>query len=190
MKTLKREQSGFGTVELVLIVIIICLIGVVGWLVYKNKHQSPPKTVTITKTVVAKPSASTKTTPQSVVKIPELGIRLVNVPDSIKDLTYSVASTSADQNYKAVWFTTSSLAKLDDKCGIGGLNKYPGTYNTATDQFPLTAFAKQFDGFWIASTRTGVPCGEAGTASFNLQYQQIQAYSQFVKESSNIQLSN
>lgn len=61
MKKLKNDESGFGAFEAVLIVIIVILIGAVGWLVYKNQHkdkatvnQSSAKTAAKSKSPAAK----------------------------------------------------------------------------------------------------------------------------------------
>lgn len=39
MSKIAKNQKGFGAVEAVLILIIVILIGVVGWLVYKDRHN-------------------------------------------------------------------------------------------------------------------------------------------------------
>ncbi len=61
MRILKNNEKGFGTVEAILIVIILVLIGAVGYLVYKNHHKTPPKVVTITKTVTNTPKTNSTT---------------------------------------------------------------------------------------------------------------------------------
>jgi hypothetical protein len=55
MKSLNKNEQGFGTVEIIMLVVIIVLIGTVGYLVYKNHHQ-PTKVVTITRTITASSS--------------------------------------------------------------------------------------------------------------------------------------
>ncbi len=42
MHKLKKNQSGFGGAELLLIIVIVALLGVVGWLVYKDNHKTTP----------------------------------------------------------------------------------------------------------------------------------------------------
>lgn len=66
MGKLQDNETGFSVVEIVLVVVVIALIGTVGWLIYKNHHKttvssstsnSAPKT-TNTKTLTVTPSNS------------------------------------------------------------------------------------------------------------------------------------
>jgi Tfp pilus assembly protein PilE len=54
MSIFQKNESGFGTIELLLTVAVIALLGVVGWLVYKNDHKTKP----IATSVSAKQSAT------------------------------------------------------------------------------------------------------------------------------------
>ncbi len=61
MLKLKNNDDGFSAVELVMVIVIVGLIGVVGWMVYKNHHKAAPvAAVTVTKTVT-KPATTTPT---------------------------------------------------------------------------------------------------------------------------------
>ncbi len=186
----KSNQNGFSHVESLLILIIVLIIGFIGYYVYTTKQNTGKSLSANTSKAVPKTSGtSTKTKAQNVIKIPELGVELINVPESIKDMTFEISKPGTDQKYTAAaLFTTPSLAKLDSRCSIGGLDNFPGTYNNGTGDYPFATFAKQFDSFWIASTHSSVPCGEIDTPSFILQTEQIQAYSQLVKTGSNIQI--
>lgn len=55
-----KNENGFSAVELIFILVIVVLIGVVGYLVYKNHHQ-PIKVVTVTKTVTTPTKIPTTT---------------------------------------------------------------------------------------------------------------------------------
>ena len=57
MNKLSKNQKGFTAIEAVLIVVILVLIGVVGWLVYKNQHKTTA--VKIATTSSNKPAATT-----------------------------------------------------------------------------------------------------------------------------------
>ena len=61
MSKLTKNEKGFSAIELIMIVVIVVLIGGLGYIVYKNKHQ-PTKVVTVTKTVVAPTKSNTATT--------------------------------------------------------------------------------------------------------------------------------
>lgn len=56
MNKIKKNESGFSVTEVILVVVIVALIGVVGWLVYKDHHKTT--TVNITNTPATKPSTS------------------------------------------------------------------------------------------------------------------------------------
>ncbi|HUD06300.1 MAG TPA: hypothetical protein VMR34_00265 [Candidatus Saccharimonadales bacterium] len=61
MKKLNNNDSGFSAVELILAIVILALIGTVGWLVYKNHHKTTSASAATVST--AKPVySSTKTT--------------------------------------------------------------------------------------------------------------------------------
>jgi hypothetical protein len=61
-RNLKNNERGFGAVEAILIVVIVVLIGTVGYLVYKDKHKTPAKVVTVTKTVTVTPRSTSSAT--------------------------------------------------------------------------------------------------------------------------------
>lgn len=54
MSKLSKNEQGFSIVELIMVIVIVILIGTVGYFVYKN-HQ-PTKAVTLTKTVTKTPA--------------------------------------------------------------------------------------------------------------------------------------
>jgi cytoskeletal protein RodZ len=60
-----NHQKGFATVEAVLVLVILILIGVVGWMVYKNHHKSTSSTTSSHSTTSSSntsTSSSTQTT--------------------------------------------------------------------------------------------------------------------------------
>jgi len=57
MHTVKNNQLGFGAVELVLIVIVLALLGAVGWSVYQR--QTTPSGTSTTTTNTTKPTTNT-----------------------------------------------------------------------------------------------------------------------------------
>lgn len=40
MKSINRNQSGFSTIEIILIIVIVGAIGLIGWFVYHTKQNS------------------------------------------------------------------------------------------------------------------------------------------------------
>jgi hypothetical protein len=61
MDKLRNSQSGFGVVEVVLIVVIIALIGLAGWFVYRDHHKTTVANTTISSSSKPATSTSTKT---------------------------------------------------------------------------------------------------------------------------------
>jgi Tfp pilus assembly protein PilE len=60
MGKIRQNEAGFSPVEVVLVIVVVALIGVVGWLVYKNHNKSTNTSSTTANTT------STKTTTQPV----------------------------------------------------------------------------------------------------------------------------
>ncbi len=50
MNKLSKNENGFGAVELILIIVIVALIGVVGWLVYRDRNKTTNSTLTTSTT--------------------------------------------------------------------------------------------------------------------------------------------
>jgi len=94
MNRIKNNESGFSAVEIVMVVVIVSLIGAVGFLVYKDNHK---KTVVVTKTVVVAPKPATINTnsnnTQKYINITEWDVR---VPYQGSD-TLTVSNQTCDQ---------------------------------------------------------------------------------------------
>ena len=86
-------------------------------------------------------------------KIPELGIELVNIPASLADMNYAVNPHGKPSDSMTVAFSTISIGKLSDKCSPsstpnGALTRKEGEYVNFPykERIPLL---KQFKGFWV-----------------------------------------
>src|ERR1035438_1728382 len=108
MKKLRNDNSGFSAVEVILVIAVVILIGVVGWLVYKDHHKTT--TADTTTTSATKPATSTKTTTstpatpvQQYVTISAWGVR---VPYPSGD-TLSVSSQTCTENGDAAGDTVN-----------------------------------------------------------------------------------
>lgn len=55
----RHNQSGFSAIELILIILVVGLLGTVGWLVYKTQNKAPVSTPT-SSTQTSAPTANTK----------------------------------------------------------------------------------------------------------------------------------
>ena len=66
MGKLQKDQKGFSAVEVVLVLVIVALVGAIGFLVYKNQHKTKAAPVASTTT-----TKSTTTTPTKTVTAPD-----------------------------------------------------------------------------------------------------------------------
>ncbi len=193
MGKLRNNESGFGVVEIILVLVIVALIGAVGYLVYKNHSKTvvtPVAATTTTKPATTSPaktatlSTATPVANANLIKLSELGVE-ITVPDSIKDLTYKVftyTGTSAalhDDSGKPLATTqanmsTSSLLADNTSCTpasspLGILFKVDGTYPTnPTSDNAGGKLVKQFGGFYI-----GYSGGSAGGCDATQQRQAV-----------------
>lgn len=84
---MKRDQSGFGTPTILIVILIAGLIGGIGWYVYSKNNDSEPKTVTVVKKNSTKKSTAKSTSPTT------------SIPDSLKE---NVAAAIESQNTAAL----------------------------------------------------------------------------------------
>ncbi|GEM_PF-3112623 len=59
---MKKNQKGFGAVEAMLVLVIVVLVGVAGYMVYKNHHKTTTTASSANSTRTTPSSTSTKTT--------------------------------------------------------------------------------------------------------------------------------
>jgi len=197
MNKLKQNESGFSAVEVVLVLIIVVLLGVVGWFVYKNQKKTSPSTTTTTSTTTPT-STKTTTTPapistqpkdQNVVKLQELGIQ-ITVPDTLKDLTYSSKKSTGNEysDSTLAYFSTQALTAKDSRCSSSGGNpplgwiaKTPGQYpNSPNVDNSSGTLVKQFQTYYIAYRSPGMGCFEdtqTNESTIKLMQQLQSAYS-------------
>jgi len=170
MNRIYKNQKGFSGVEVILIVVIVALIGVVGWLIYKDNNKTKTTNIATTSSnsstnksatpTTTKTSTSTPTTPSqpttssatTVFKIPQLGIQ-ITVPSSLSTLTYYYLA-----QYSTADFSTSTLAARASSCtansstdnanydALGSLTKGQGIGKSQPD----VTIEKQYSTYYIA----------------------------------------
>ncbi len=179
-----NANSGFTTVEILLTLAVIVLIGAVGWLVYSNSKDDTSKSTSVSKLNDSSKENRTKKDVNEL-KIPEFGVTLSNIPDTISDITYKTQA-GTNNAYTAASFDTKALAS---KCGgsgwIGTVNRYPGVFSKDQENDGQLTFIKQFDGFWLGILNIGgVPCNE-DPATIAFQQSQIETFKQFASNPEN-----
>lgn len=168
MNKLSKNEKGFSPVEIILVIVIIALLGVVGYFVYKNRQ--PAKVVTVTKTVVAPTKAtssstsSTHSTPaQKYLTITEWGVR---APYSGSD-TLSYKFESGSQN--SIQVISNNLA-TNYGCkdyGAGGISRAlptdpadPGSQTIADVAKTNTKDYKYINGYYYLFYHDQAACSD------------------------------
>jgi type II secretory pathway pseudopilin PulG len=182
MTTQENNQSGFGIVELLVVVVAVVVLCGAGWFVYQHnrtKATSADASDTQPTQTTSKQSSTTSKSPAqvsatTVVQIPELGIQ-ITVPNSIQDLTYKVGTATLHDGRSETYaeFSTASLAAADANCGtnfgpLGSLAKisgqYPTTFDDSDPPIEYGQFVKQFSTYFISASYPQAACSTAATA--------------------------
>ena len=170
------NQRGFGTVEWLLILIIIALLAFVGWYVIHSNNNSKKQLEKAgqassdkSQEASSSPKSSDKTSVTKFV-FKEYGVQ-ITLPNSLKGLIYeaktitnvdssqgTVLYLSTDPLLKDIKACNSGSAKQISEASFGALGKIDGKYpnNPTIDDGVLL---KQFDNFYISwSVPNGLPC--------------------------------
>lgn|GEM_PF-1803979 len=114
MGKIHKNERGFSAVEGILVLIIIVLVGVVGWFVFKN-HKKTPVTNTSTSTTQT-PAATVKTEPAKTIAYSnaDLGVTL-NYPESWGTATLADGSLYQYQSggYKQLTFSKATGVNIN-----------------------------------------------------------------------------
>lgn len=172
MNKIQKDELGFSAIEFVMLLIIIILIGTVGYFVYKN-HNQTVKDVSLTKTVkstTTNPTTTSSSTETSLIKIPEMSIALT-VPSSLSDITYHYSVNDPVGNTPVSGETfadlsTSALDSLDTGCVANSSNDTANGTALGTivkgdgkgEQGPNFTILKQFSGYYVAYAQPQSPC--------------------------------
>lgn len=184
-----KRSGGFAVVETLIFALVIVIIALGGYYVVKRNHHTAN---TPSSSVISNLKAVSPPTPAPAIdgtlNIPEFGIQLKNIPDGIKDLTYTYYPANTDSNFTQASFTTISLNQKVKNCSIGTLNRYPGKYSADKFQGPGN-FVKQFKNFWVMELDEGVSCRGDKTVQ-DMQNTQVIAFKQYVTNPDNMQEIN
>lgn len=145
---MKKYQKGFGLIETLLILILVTLLGFVGWYVWNSQDKNKDNTnQSANSSAIQSDNKNT-----SAFKIKELGIQF-KLPDELKELIYATHDNT-------VSFYMPDLNKLAPSCdkdttviAINVWSKGSGKY----EDVPGMGLVKQFNNFYIA--REGGPSG-------------------------------
>lgn len=158
----KNNQLGMGTVEILLIVVIVAVLGFVGWFIY-DKKKDANKTLDQASQSNSQTSEPQKKAVNSTkyLEFKELSVKIPHV-DTLKNTSYEVKTTSEGTS---LFLNDSEVAKMIDACSTQkGSNGNYAAIGRAEGTFPAepepgVGLMKQFDTFYITgSYPNGAPC--------------------------------
>lgn len=136
MNKIPKDEQGFSAVEVLLVLVIVVLIGVAGWFVYKNYHKTTAASVTTTiKSTPVKPVTPTQP---------------VNPYAGWKTYCDSVYGYCFE--YPPTWQLPSGVNTATQDCDVGGTQvtspdgtvvEYENDNNHDGGLFPFTAYTIQ-----------------------------------------------
>lgn len=192
MKT-KRYQPGNAHL-LIMIISVLALISALGFIVWQNFMQSKTAIKKNTNNSTQK-TTETLATIGNVLKIPNLGIEIINIPATISDLNYSY-SYHSESNLGSAGFGTKQLDTASmNTCtagneDIGSLIKRSGVYDNS--ELVSQSFVKQFTDFFINYQHPQGICnldnmiGIDATTVTNLRNSQMGTFETLVTNPNNI----
>jgi hypothetical protein len=115
-------------------------------------------------------------------KIRELGVSL-ELPDKLKDLTYSYTGKSPSARYEGhgISLSTKTLTDLDKACTSFGAAPPLGSLVKVTGQYPKDAnvdttpgqLVKQFSGYYVAVSHAQAACGNEKTDATTIELRSL-----------------
>lgn len=178
MQTAKNNQLGFGAVEFALIVIILVLLGAVGWIVFQ-RQTTPSGTSTTTTNTTTKPPTNTPDPTANWKRVDSIGgAYSMKVPDGWELTNYPGNVLNGDSitfsEGKPAVITTSATAYAGDqrKFNVGFTDKKegqdsapqwqsPNPYGTeATTDFSIGSLKGKRYSIEYTQTVTGVTKGD------------------------------
>jgi len=159
---MKKNQKGFSTVEVLLIVVIVGMLGGIGYYVWHAQKQTDDTLNSTGKTSQNIPSAvqPKSSTNSTIFKFSNLGVQFT-LPSSINNLQYTPWTFS--DGGKGGYLTTTDIKSMINKClegqkadpklldatsySFAGIGKVDGQYSS--DQFVESQLLKQFSSFYL-----------------------------------------
>jgi Tfp pilus assembly major pilin PilA len=177
MGKLRNDETGFSAVEVILVLVIVALIGAVGFLVYKNhtKATTPVAKTSTNSTATKTATKPTTTTPQAtIVKLPELGVQFTLPTGTLTDFKYVAANVDYSDpgnntlgTYPTAYLGTTQLDTLGcPATGVIGNAPPLGFLTKTTGQYPTSPTAdnttgtllKQYPDYYISYRSRGFAC--------------------------------
>lgn len=163
-----KRQAGFDAVMIIIAIVVLAVLGVIGWKLYSSYNKPAAKT-TSSQTGGSTQTNNTSTANQTMYSnIKELGIKLP-LSNGISDLTY-VATKNADSSY-SLHFSTASIVAADPTCDaqadpLGIYTAYTSAQpNPGTTDAQSGTLEVQANGYYIYYKHTQFVCGNDAAAA-------------------------
>jgi Tfp pilus assembly protein PilV len=173
-----KKQAGFGAVAILAAVLVVAVLGFVGWRLYSS-YSKPSVDTTTSSNQAAHQTGNTQTNTTNAsasdqatyLDIKELGIK-VKLSDSIKDAVYSYnAPDSTALSTSSAFISTTSLAAAASSCAataggaLGTIIKTSDPNVTGTTLVPNGTTVFKLGSNYYYLTEPGAPCTTDTTAS-------------------------
>lgn len=155
---LKKNEKGFSYPVVVLVIIVLALIGVVGYLVYENNSPDKDTTNTVANQQAQKTNESASATDKQAnyFEIKELGVKFEQ-PTSLQGLYYVIGN-----NGRSAYFSMEELANT--KCAADNtsqlaLTRYTDAdFEESTQEKPLKDYAKKIGDYYFFTIKSQSLC--------------------------------
>jgi len=136
-----RNQDGFTAVEGILIAVIVCLVGFVGWYVWHNHKTAPISLTSQSRSATTNTSSSTQDTS---LDITEWGVSMT-IPQALGKVTYSIASNGTDLNFSSdLQKTMPASCNLSQASGPWGIASYTDATVDPSQKAALTHIGNSY----------------------------------------------
>ncbi len=164
---MNKKQSQKGSSHLILIIVLmVALLGALGYIFWQNFMQSKTNT-SVTTSNNTSSDAVTKTTVTNELDMPDLGIKIINIPESLVGLYYhDYFNTLKDTDgIRVVGFGTMQLDKesantctpSNNDQSIGALRRKDGVFDNKRG-LQSELFIKQFADFFVTYSHPQDAC--------------------------------
>ena len=153
---MKINQKGFSVVEILVVVVVVGLLGAVGWLVYDRQKSNTDSKNTAAQTSEQTKSVADDTEQQTFFEIKELGVKF-ELSDNLAGLYYTMGNDN-----KTAYFSLNEFKGTDcaaDKTAQVALTRYTDA-DFENDPLASKNDARKIGNYYYMSAGGQSPCSE------------------------------
>ena len=164
MNKIIKNEKGFSAVEIILVIVIIALISVVGWLVYKDHHKTTTINTPPTYSKATSKSTASNNTKSAATANPYAGWK-----------TYNLASFGLSFKYPNTWTVTQGQPQCTGAIIVTAI---PGNTELSQAATTISANLKQYTIFFDKYGTESSKCGPDGNSWKGDTYTYLQSSDQ------------